>query len=284
MLRCLACLQLAPSISLEMWQPLLRQGLFFVHLLWYNTPMDLSPVDFKAVAANGCFVYAYLRHSDSKTGKALSPYYVGIAVSDKSGQRYRRPFGKHESAPVPTDKRFVRVMRSGLTEEQACAWERFYIFWFGRETEGGILLNRSEGGDLNQGWKHSDNWKSYMSEIMQQRVFTQTHRANLSASYSPSRCAKIWKTRRVNGTDKIARTAESIAKQKATNSKKPRESFRTPEMVAKTKEAKLRKSAAQLGITFAEYASLTEKQARAIKARFKRGKRGADLVAGLVAA
>ena len=246
--------------------------------------MNLTTVDFKAVAAKGCFVYCYLRHSDSKTGKAHTPYYVGIAVSDLSGQRHRRPFGKHESAPVPSDKRFVRVMKSGLTEEQACAWERFYIFWFGREEEGGILLNRSEGGDVNKGWKQTEDWKSYMSEVMKRRVFTRAHRANLSASYSSDRCAKIWETRRANGTDKIARSSKSIAKQKATNAKKSRESFRTPEMIAKTKETKLRKSAAQLGITFAQYAALTEKQARAIKARFKRGKRGAELIAGLVAA
>ena len=175
-------------------------------------------------------------------------------------------------------------MKSGLTEDQACAWERFYIFWFGREAEGGLLLNRSEGGDVNQGWKHSEDWKAYMSEVMQRRVFTPAHRANLSASYSSDRCVKIWEARRANGTDKIARTAESIAKQKATNAKRPRESFRTAEMIAKTKETKLRKSAAQLGITFAQYAALTEKQARAIKARFKRGKRGSELIAGLVAA
>jgi len=243
----------------------------------------LKRVNFRAVAKKGCFVYCYLRHSDSRTGKAFSPYYVGIAVSNKSGQRHRRPFGKHDSAPVPADKRYVRVMKSGLTEEQACAWERFYIFWYGRECEGGLLLNRSEGGDVNTGWRQSDEHKQYMSRLMKDRVFTEAHRANLSRSYSPDRCVNIWKSRRANGNDKIPRSAESIAKQKATNALKPRESFRTPEMIAKTKETKIHKSAAQLGISYEQYASLTLKQQRAIKARFRRGKRGDELIEGFFA-
>jgi hypothetical protein len=102
----------------------------------------LAPVDFKAVAAQGCFVYCYLRAKGSKTAKAGTPYYIGIA------KRARRPFEKHDSCSVPNDSAHVRLMRSGLGWEEACRWEQLYVKRFGRKCFGaGILLNRTDGGD-----------------------------------------------------------------------------------------------------------------------------------------
>ena len=47
--------------------------------------MNLQPVDFKAVAAKGAYVYCYLREHDR------TPYYVGIS-ENKNG---RRPYELH---------------------------------------------------------------------------------------------------------------------------------------------------------------------------------------------
>jgi len=245
--------------------------------------MNLQPVDFKAVAAKGCYVYCYLRHSDSKTAPAGSPYYVGIACGS---QRHRRPFGHHDSCPIPFDRSLVRVLRSGLTIEEAERWEIFFIAWYGREAEGGILLNRAEGGRVVAGWKHSEESKVRLSAAQKGRKITWAGKISESLAHrtwDPAWTERAIEARKENGTLNT-RNAENIAKQKATNAKKPRSAFRTPEMIAKTKETKQRKSAAQLGITYEQYAALEEKEWRALKARFRRGKRGQELLQGIVTA
>ena len=105
--------------------------------------MNLQPVDFKAVAAKGRFVYCYLRAKTSKNGKAGTPYYVGVASTAA------RPRASHVCSVPPIGQRQrIRVLRSGLTWEGACEWEKFYIKHFGRIDLGtGILQNLTEGGD-----------------------------------------------------------------------------------------------------------------------------------------
>lgn len=105
--------------------------------------MNLQPVDFKAVAAKGRFVYCYLRVKTSKNGKAGTPYYIGVASSAK------RPIDSHICSVPPVGQRQrIRVLRSGLTWEEACDWEKFYIKHYGRIDLGtGILQNLTEGGD-----------------------------------------------------------------------------------------------------------------------------------------
>ena len=50
--------------------------------------MNLTPVDFKAVAAKGCIVYCYLRSQDDENGKKFSPYYVGVSLTAEN-RHYR---------------------------------------------------------------------------------------------------------------------------------------------------------------------------------------------------
>jgi hypothetical protein len=97
---------------------------------------QLQPVDFGAIAKRGCFVYCYLRADGS-------PYYVGIASTAY------RPVCKGASETRPPAQRCrVRVMKTGLTWEMACQWERFYIARYGRkDIATGILRNRTEGGE-----------------------------------------------------------------------------------------------------------------------------------------
>ena len=96
---------------------------------------SLKPVDFKAVAAKGAFVYCYLRADGT-------PYYVGFASTAT------RPFGKHECAVPRKNRERVRVLRSGLSNFDGFKWEMFFIARYGRKDIGtGILRNQTAGGE-----------------------------------------------------------------------------------------------------------------------------------------
>ena len=97
-------------------------------------------------------VYGYLRAKDSGTGKAGSPYYVGIA------NRYTRAFERHarggasrkfHDVPVPKDESLVRQFGVFPSRAAAAKREQELIARYGRKglDEKGILLNRSIGGD-----------------------------------------------------------------------------------------------------------------------------------------
>lgn len=102
----------------------------------------LKPVDFRAIAKRGCFVYAYLRGKDSTSGPAGSPYYIGLA------SRHDRPFGPH-ACHVPTRRELAVCLKSGLTREEAAKAEAALIEHYGRIDLGtGILRNLKEGGDM----------------------------------------------------------------------------------------------------------------------------------------
>ena len=102
-----------------------------------QTMTNLQPVDFKAVAAKGAFVYCYLRADGT-------PYYIGIADAG----RWRRPFEKHNCSVPKQHPERVRVMRSSLTYDQAKAWEIRYIAHYGRrDLRTGILRNLTDGGE-----------------------------------------------------------------------------------------------------------------------------------------
>ena len=108
-----------------------------------NAPRFLSrlkPVDFKAIAERGCFVYAYLRSKDSTSGTAGSPYYIGLAT------RHDRPFGPH-TCPLPKRPELAVCLKSGLTKEEAAKAEVAFIEHYGRIDLGtGILRNLKDGG------------------------------------------------------------------------------------------------------------------------------------------
>ena len=92
---------------------------------------QLTPPNFGAIAKRGVYVYCYL----TEQGK---PYYVGV------GTRSDRAYGKH-SCEVPPRERIV-ILRSGLTKLEAIDWEAFYIKHYGRQADGGLLVNKSKRG------------------------------------------------------------------------------------------------------------------------------------------
>jgi hypothetical protein len=141
----------------------------------------LAPVDFKAVAAKGCFVYCYLRSKDTATAKAGTPYYIGIAYAKNLNQRARRPFNKDHSCAVPGNPTLVRVLRSGLEHKESCRWERFYIAHYGHKLTGGILRNINGGGDGN--YDPTGVIGAKIGEANRRRVFTPEMRANLGRAH-----------------------------------------------------------------------------------------------------
>jgi hypothetical protein len=99
------------------------------------------PARFHIAAAQGSFVYAYIRAETSETGAAGTPYYIGIASNP------RRPFrDKNRPVPAPLDRSLVRIIRRRLTWEEAGEWEKRFIAHYGLAHEGGLLRNRNTGG------------------------------------------------------------------------------------------------------------------------------------------
>jgi len=113
---------------------------------------QLQPVDFKAVAEHGAFVYCYLRSTD------LTPYYVGMASISV------RPFQRH-SCNIPANCSLIRVLRSGLSWDEALQWEMTFIRHYGRKDTGtGILRNLTDGGEGVLGMIHTAETKQILRE------------------------------------------------------------------------------------------------------------------------
>lgn len=95
---------------------------------------------------SGFYVYAYIRHKDSKTAKAGTPYYIG------KGKGNRAWSTQHRSKPI--NQKYIIILESNLSDISACAIERRLIKWYGRiNLNTGILHNLTDGGDGGAGRK-----------------------------------------------------------------------------------------------------------------------------------
>jgi hypothetical protein len=115
----------------------------------------------RTVRGRKSLVYAYLRESDG------TPYYIGVASTSD------RPASKYHRVKPPRDRRFIRIPRSDLRREQAWEWEKYFISHYGRKDLGtGILRNQSDGGEGNNGYRHTEETKRRVSESMKGRKQT----------------------------------------------------------------------------------------------------------------
>jgi hypothetical protein len=279
---------------------------------------NLKPVDFKAVAAQGAYVYCYLREDGT-------PYYVGIAKTA------RRPFDRH-SFHIPAEPQRIRLMRSGLTWEQACEWEAVYIKRYGRVDNGtGILRNLTDGGEgqcnpstatrikmsrASRGRKYSAEAKEKMSvagkrkmqtpapaQVRAQREFAQRsslprgplsieHREKLSKAcagrvLSPAQrkaLTEYW-IGRERSAEHNAKLSASLRGRKFSEAHKAaladHAKNRSAEHKASIKETRQRGIAVKYGVDPDWYLALEAKVQRKLCWRFSEGKRGAELLAGI---
>lgn len=116
------------------------------------------------------YVYFYLRDD-------FTPYYIG------KGKGYRA-WVKHQSGiNLPKDKSKIIIVNDNLTELQSFILERYYIRWFGRkDNDSGILRNMTDGGDGCSGYKHTEEHKNHISNVLKSHIRTQEHCQSISNS------------------------------------------------------------------------------------------------------
>ena len=176
----------------------------------------LQPLDFRSIAAQGCFVYAYLR---SACG---TPYYIGIA------RRWQRPLEPHKGSALPADPCRIRIMRTNLTWQEACKWEQFYIARWGRKDNlTGILRNRTDGGEGGLGQIFTPQHRAKISAARKGSPLSPEHRAKLQAArkawiITPETRAKMSAAQTGKTRSPETRTKMSVAKQGTTHTAETR--------------------------------------------------------------
>jgi len=116
------------------------------------------------------YIYFYLRDD-------FTPYYVGKG-------KEKRAWAKHQSGiKLPKDRAKIIIVHDNLSELQSFILERYYIRWFGRkDTDTGILRNRTDGADGGSGYKHTEEHKKYISAALKKYVRTEDHNNAISKS------------------------------------------------------------------------------------------------------
>jgi hypothetical protein len=113
------------------------------------------------------YTYAYLRLDGT-------PYYIGRGKG-------RRAFVKHGNISVPPKERIL-FLKTNLTFIESCKHECYMIFVLGFKREGGLLHNRTNGGEGSEHHSLTSEQKEKISRANKGKVKTSEHRKKLSES------------------------------------------------------------------------------------------------------
>jgi group I intron endonuclease len=152
-------------------------------------------LDFSAQIDRSYCVYFYLR--EDKT-----PYYIGM------GKR-ERPFAKHLHREgrgdfKPKNRDLILIVHENLSQREAFDLEVFYIKFYGKKCDGGILINLTDGGE---GARHNEETRKKISLMQLGRKASDETKRKMSESRrgrknSPESMQKAWRTRIENGNNK----------------------------------------------------------------------------------
>jgi hypothetical protein len=184
--------------------------------------------------------YVYALRVDGE----VNPFYIGKGQGNRaihhftpsSLQKNSHKNNKIKKARAQGKEVKIEYFATGLTNDQACAKEREYIAKYGRwdAVEGGVLANRTDGGEGTLGIKPTEETRKKMSE---------SHRAN---PHSP------WKGKKLSEEHKAAigdgikgRQVSDDTKMKISASNSGRK--RSPEARKKMSDARKRYFASKAG-------------------------------------
>jgi hypothetical protein len=213
-------------------------------------------------------VYGYLRAKDSGTGKAGSPYYVGIGDSYTRAYQEHTRGGKRSKArnvPVPKDQALIRQFGTFPTRAGAAKREQELIARYGRKglDDKGILLNRTLGGEGTLGVKHS---KATLAKIAESNLPTsQAVAAKIGVPFDVYEKMSDTERRKVRARYRYGhRGAELLKDQRS-----------------RAGASGLKAAAEKYEIPLDVWSGFSSSQRSAVLTRYTRGKRGADLTKGL---
>jgi hypothetical protein len=160
------------------------------------------------------YVYRHIREDKN------IPFYVGIGCA----KNYKRALSitsrnKRWKSITKNNKYYFDIIFENLTKENAIKKEKEFILIYGRESNGGLLCNQTDGGEGVFGRENIDSWKMKLS--LYANNMTDTHKKNISKSKIGHKSAMSGKKLTQEQKDRI-----SIAKKNKPKSEAHKEKLR----------------------------------------------------------
>lgn len=113
------------------------------------------------------YTYAYLRENGT-------PYYIGKGTGKRKTQPHLRKNGKF--VPIPSNQERILTLKYFETDEEAHRHEEYMISVFGREIDGGILINLCVGGMSRAFYKTDDERRLAINKRSNERYHNNPER------------------------------------------------------------------------------------------------------------